>query len=539
LLQLLQFGVSITTFFALQAQVQDLLTGNAWLTSQREAWEKTATERDGQIANLHQAVAERDGHLNKLNQDVVQRDGQIASLVSELHLIYNSTSWKITKPVRFFRHNLVNKPYNFMRRVISSSARQIWLSLPLSTQRKQSVKHQRFRRSKVYHNWHDPYVKNGAGSLYAAEEKFLENSRKILLVTHEFSRTGAPCAVLYLAQALIKFYRIRPVIISPIDGPIREEFEKNGFPTIVEPSLFTNYNDAAGVSNFVSGFELVIVTSLSSFSFIRHYKDVVKRLTWWIHDDDAGFAYIKNNFASDLASLFDACEAIWIGSPVCSLPVLQYVTPDKLNLLLYGCEDTAMPHRPHKSGCMVFTMVGSVEPRKGQDIFLAAIERLPVDLRCKAIFRIIGSSYNDWSDIFYKDMLARAILIPEVECLPNMPFDQLLEFYSETNVMVSASRSDPMPISITHGLMFAKACLCSSSIGHVGLLKDGVNALIFKNESVQELVEKMTWILQNPNVLPVLGAAGRKVYESHFLMTSFANNVGNFIRGLVDLQQSS
>ena len=564
LLQLLQTWVSIATFVALkaqvkdlqsgnawltserdawektaaereqtlQAQVQDLQSGNAWLTSERDVWEKTAVERDGQIANLHQAVAERDGQIDNLNQAVAERDGQIATLVSELHLIYNSTSWKITKPVRFFRRNLVNKPYNFMRRVISSSARQIWLRLPLSTQRKQSVKHQLFRRSKLYHNWHDPYVKNGAASRYEAEEKSLENSRKILLVTHEFSRTGAPRAVLYLAQALFKFYQICPVIISPIDGPIREEFEKNGFPTIVEPLLFTSRNDASGVSNFVSGFELVIVTSLSSFYFIRHYKDVVKRLTWWIHDDDAGFAYIKNNFASDLASLFDACEAIWIGSPVCSLPVLQYVTPDKLNLLLYGCEDTAMLHRPHKSGRMVFTIVGSVEPRKGQDIFLTAIERLPADLRCKAIFRIIGSSYNDWSDIFYKDILARARLIPEVECLPNMPFDQLLEYYSETNVMVSASRSDPMPISITHGLMFAKACLCSSSIGQVGLLEDGVNALIFKNESVQELVEKMIWILLNPNALPVIGTSGRKVYESHFLMTSFGNNVGNLIRGL-------
>jgi glycosyltransferase involved in cell wall biosynthesis len=261
-------------------------------------------------------------------------------------------------------------------------------------------------------------------------------------------------------------------------------------------------------------------------------------LTWWIHDDDAGFAYIKNNFAFDFAPLFDACEAIWIGSPVCSLPVLQYVTPDKMNLLLYGCEDTALPDRPHKSGCMVFTIVGTVEPRKGQDIFLTAIERLPVDLRSKAIFRIIGSSYNDWSDIFYKDISARARLIPEVECLPNMPFDQLLQFYSETNVMVSASRSDPMPISITHGLMLSKTCLCSSSIGHTGLLEDGVNALIFKNESVQELVEKMTWILQNPNAVSVLGASGRKVYESHFLMTSFADNVGNLIRGL-DLPKDS
>jgi glycosyltransferase involved in cell wall biosynthesis len=52
LLQLLQQGVSITAFFALQDQVQDLLTGNAWLKSQRDAWEKTATERERIIIAL-------------------------------------------------------------------------------------------------------------------------------------------------------------------------------------------------------------------------------------------------------------------------------------------------------------------------------------------------------------------------------------------------------------------------------------------------------------------------------------------------------
>jgi glycosyltransferase involved in cell wall biosynthesis len=59
LLQLLQLGISITTTFALQAQVQelqahvqDLQTGNAWLTSQREAWEKVAAEREQSIHDL-------------------------------------------------------------------------------------------------------------------------------------------------------------------------------------------------------------------------------------------------------------------------------------------------------------------------------------------------------------------------------------------------------------------------------------------------------------------------------------------------------
>ena len=50
-------------------------------------------KRDGQIVNLNQAVGERDRQIVNLNQAVGERDGQIAAL-------YNSTSWRITKPVR-------------------------------------------------------------------------------------------------------------------------------------------------------------------------------------------------------------------------------------------------------------------------------------------------------------------------------------------------------------------------------------------------------------------------------------------------------
>ena len=62
-IQSLQSWVSTTTFVAreqsivaLQAQVQDLQTGNEWLTSQREAWEKLATEREQSIAALQAQV---------------------------------------------------------------------------------------------------------------------------------------------------------------------------------------------------------------------------------------------------------------------------------------------------------------------------------------------------------------------------------------------------------------------------------------------------------------------------------------------------
>ena len=67
--------------------------------------------RDGQIGSLNQAVAERDGQIGSLNQAVVERDGQIGSLSQamaeqdKLHQqtlshIWNSTSWRLTMPLR-------------------------------------------------------------------------------------------------------------------------------------------------------------------------------------------------------------------------------------------------------------------------------------------------------------------------------------------------------------------------------------------------------------------------------------------------------
>lgn len=57
----------------------------------------TVIERDSRIANLSQVVTERDSQITNLNQAVSERDSQIAAL-------YNSTSWRLTWPLRFVMH---------------------------------------------------------------------------------------------------------------------------------------------------------------------------------------------------------------------------------------------------------------------------------------------------------------------------------------------------------------------------------------------------------------------------------------------------
>ena len=58
------------------------------------------TERDEQIINLSQSAAKRDDQLANLNQSVVDRDRQISALAAERDQMFNSTSWRLTRPVR-------------------------------------------------------------------------------------------------------------------------------------------------------------------------------------------------------------------------------------------------------------------------------------------------------------------------------------------------------------------------------------------------------------------------------------------------------
>jgi len=376
----------------------------------------------------------------------------------------------------------------------------------------------------------DQYLSTVSGSPYKIEAPYSGISPKILLVVPEYSNTGVPHAVLYLARALYILYGVKPVVIASKDGPLREEFEQEGCLAIVDPLLLNYSNYSSEACNFIRRFDRVIVTSITSVNFIRYFRGIGKRLTWWLHEAETGFS-ATSDVNADLQLMFASCDEIWLGSPLCKPFALQYTSQEKLHLLIYGCPDTALPHSPDKSGKMVFSIVGTVDLRKGQDIFLDAIGRLPEVLRKKAIFRIIGSPSPSHAGLaFYKQLCDAAAQIPEVVLTSSMPYERLQAFYAETDVFVCASRDDPMPIVITHGLMSSKACLCSSAIGQAELLADMKDGLIFTTESAEALSKKIAWALQNPNELAALGMAGRAVYEKYFLMESFAQNVGYLLQ---------
>ncbi|MBC7490505.1 MAG: glycoside hydrolase family 99-like domain-containing protein [Glaciimonas sp.] len=83
---------------------------------------QAVAEHDGQIAHLNQAVTVRDVHISNLNHAVAEGDVQIANFNQMVNEIRNSTSWRLTSPVRSIGTLL--KRLRHIMKLVSSAIKQ-------------------------------------------------------------------------------------------------------------------------------------------------------------------------------------------------------------------------------------------------------------------------------------------------------------------------------------------------------------------------------------------------------------------------------
>jgi glycosyltransferase involved in cell wall biosynthesis len=72
--------------------------------SQVAGFQHTLADRDSQVAGFQHTLADRDSQVAGFQHTLAERDSQVASLSYEIYDLRNSTSWQITAPIRFIRH---------------------------------------------------------------------------------------------------------------------------------------------------------------------------------------------------------------------------------------------------------------------------------------------------------------------------------------------------------------------------------------------------------------------------------------------------
>lgn len=354
---------------------------------------------------------------------------------------------------------------------------------------------------------------------FCADALFPTTGKRVLLFSHELSLTGAPVVLFYMAQ-MLKKNGYCPIVVSPLDGPLSARFIEEGIPVFVTPFI-SGKNET--LLRWMRTFDLIVICTLTFGQFVGELgEDFPVPVLWWLHEGTEVYSgwwpRAKPRVLSKNVHIYA------VGSRALRVYEEHFQNQDA-KPLLYGLPDTN-PHpeegfRPRPADKkLTFALIGTVQARKGQDLFLEAIQLLSEQERAQAEFLLIGP----WTDSVYPEFNQKiremAAAIPEVQLMGPLSMDQMDAIYPQIDVVISPSRDDPMPVVLPEAMRFYKTCITSVETGTASVIQDGVNGLICQVDA-QDIAEKMRWILQHQDRLKDLGCNGRKLYEDTFSLNAF------------------
>ncbi len=136
--------------------------------------------------------------------------------------------------------------------------------------------------------------------------------------------------------------------------------------------------------------------------------------------------------------------------------------------------------------------IARLEPEKGLDKLIEACAVLSKRVDFKCIIVGDGSLRARLADLITKNSLTDKVML-----LGYRTSDEIFSLLKQSSVMVLASRSEGIPVSLMEAMALRTPVIATRITGIPELVEDGVSGFLFEVDDVYALVEKIEKILKN------------------------------------------
>jgi O-antigen biosynthesis protein len=346
------------------------------------------------------------------------------------------------------------------------------------------------------------------------ERASLEAYPDLLFISHDLSLSGAPILLLYLAT-WCKRNGMFVLVVAPDEGPLREKYEAAGIPLIIDPLIMTQHESFV---NFARDFDCVLANTIRSEPAVRSAHAAKVPVIWWVHETQVAQHYLRED--TKLRSALALADVVLAPSER-TASVYRPFNDLSVKSSFSGIPDARESVTSSGNGqprAFRFLVLGSIEPRKGQDIFSEAVLSLPAEMRKSAEFHLLGR---------VMDLEFGARVEAATASLPNFFFDgpcdhrEALEAIQRSDALVCSSRDEAMPVTILEALSLGKP-IVSTNVGGIGeILIDGHDALLVRPEDPAALALTMQRLWESPALAQQLGQNARATFEKNFTLDRF------------------
>jgi O-antigen biosynthesis protein len=335
--------------------------------------------------------------------------------------------------------------------------------------------------------------------------------KDFILFSHDLSASGAPRGLYEVAKVLIDEGHY-VLVISPEDGRFRQRFIDLGADVIVDPLALSGHD---AIIDLAKNFDVAICNTIVCWqvpkqliSYLPVYLYVMEtELIRHFRDSIPGFC-------EGLAS----ATAIWALGPYSAEKIREYCGLAPLSIES-GVEELPASHGDEDyPGEVVVALVGTYEPRKGQDLAVLGFKRLPLALQAMSRLVIAGRT-NDHHFRSRIEQLAEDN--PHIVFCNELDYLQVTKLLRRADIVLVPSRDDAGPTTAIDVLGAGRVLVISATSGVARYVVDGESGFILHDNDPEDVCATLCRVFEEKARWPEIATKARRVFESNFTRQQF------------------
>jgi glycosyltransferase involved in cell wall biosynthesis len=352
---------------------------------------------------------------------------------------------------------------------------------------------------------------------------------RVLLVSHDLSRSGAPRIVVEIARQLGR-RGDQITVLAGEDGPRRDELLADGITVIVDPAI--TLPDAPLPAALAGAFDVALCNTIATHACAATLSARVPTIVY-THET----TLIEELLTSSLTirTTLAGISELWAGSEL-SATLVRSIRDDVV-VMPYGLVPVsdAVAERPPTGSRdpAVMVVLGSFEPRKGQDLVAEAVAMLDPAVRSRLRVAMYGRILEP---AFHAALTERVATLPEVSLHDQLDAADYHAVLLSADAVLVPSRSDTLPLVSLDALGAARLLLCTPSTGTSRYIDPGVSGFVAGAADVGSLAAMLSDAMSRRDHWPTIAAAGQRVFDRRFSADAFAEAVATRIDAVMQVK---
>lgn len=377
---------------------------------------------------------------------------------------------------------------------------------------------------------------------------------RAIMVTHNLNHEGAPNSQAELTIGLVRRKIIDPVVLSPVDGPLRSRYEEAGIPVRIIRSpllatrgriefeqrtaelaaLFMDLHADVVYGNTLQTFWAIAAGERARLPTVWNPRESENWETYFdfLAPDLREQAYRCFAYPYRVVFVAEATRRVW--APLESVFNFAVIHNGIDVRAILDCLSGVKREEARKSvgataGDVVISLVGTVCERKGQLDAVRALRYLDKNALQRARLVIVGDRPSTYSTALHR----------EIRRLPRMVQDRVVvlqengdiwPFYKAADIFLCTSRIESYPRVILEAMASGLPIITTPVYGIKEQVRENVNASFYRPRDVRSLGSALTTMISDERRRVRLAANSYAVLQSLTTYSEMLTQYGDIFR---------